>query len=51
MHRKLEDIKERIWNSPKGDFGVVDREVFGVEETKCPFDMEQVTQMPTSCIS
>ncbi|MBT3345331.1 MAG: cupin domain-containing protein [Gemmatimonadetes bacterium] len=46
MHRMLENIKERIWNSPKGDFGVVDREVFGVEETKCPFDMEHVTLPP-----
>ncbi len=46
MHRKIDEIESQPWNSPKGSFGLSEREVFEVEKTQCPFDMEHVTLPP-----
>ncbi|MBT4609763.1 MAG: hypothetical protein HOC05_06975, partial [Gemmatimonadetes bacterium] len=46
MHCRIADTEEDPFNSPKGDFGAVFREMFTVEKTKCPFDLEHVTMPP-----
>lgn len=46
MHKRFAETKQDTFASPKGNFGAVFRELFTVEETGCPFDLEHVTIAP-----